>query len=125
MLAVAILAAGKGTRMRSSLPKVLQPLGGITLLERVLNNCQILNPDRKLIIIGHQSELIKERIKHIPELEYVTQNPQNGTGHAVQQLVPTLETFKGELLVLNGDVPLLKPMTLEMLIIDEPSLPRP
>ncbi len=116
MLAVAVLAAGKGTRMRSSLPKVLQPLGESTLLERVLKSCDHLKADREMVIVGHQANLIEEHLKDIEGLEFVLQTPQKGTGHAVKQLESHLANFEGELLVLNGDVPLLSPKTLERLI---------
>ncbi|AAQ00095.1 MULTISPECIES: bifunctional UDP-N-acetylglucosamine diphosphorylase/glucosamine-1-phosphate N-acetyltransferase GlmU [Prochlorococcus] len=116
MLAIAILAAGKGTRMQSTLPKVLQELSGLTLLERVLTSCKDLTPDRSLIIVGHESNKVKESVNHISGLEFVNQQPQRGTGHAVQQLIPVLKGFKGDLLVLNGDVPLLKAKTINDLI---------
>ncbi|WP_320667773.1 bifunctional UDP-N-acetylglucosamine diphosphorylase/glucosamine-1-phosphate N-acetyltransferase GlmU [Prochlorococcus sp. MIT 1307] len=116
MLAVAILAAGKGTRMKSQLPKVLQSLAGKSLIERVLASVNGLKPDRVLLIVGHQAELIKEKLCHIPELEFINQVPQKGTGHAIQQLIPVLKDFEGELLVLNGDVPLLSKTTIARLI---------
>ncbi|MEB3200567.1 MAG: bifunctional UDP-N-acetylglucosamine diphosphorylase/glucosamine-1-phosphate N-acetyltransferase GlmU [Synechococcaceae cyanobacterium] len=116
MLAVAVLAAGKGTRMKSALPKVLQPLAGSTLVERVLASCRHLQPQRQLLIVGHQAERVQGCLAAIDGLEFVLQQPQNGTGHAVQQLLPVLEGFRGELLVLNGDVPLLRPETLEALL---------
>ena len=116
MLAIAILAAGKGSRMKSSIPKVLQKIGGITLIERVLYSCKEINPDRRLLIIGHQAEQVRKFLKQNKNLEFVIQQPQNGTGHAIQQLIPALDTFEGELVVLNGDVPLLKPSTLKALI---------
>ena len=116
MLAVAVLAAGKGTRMKSSLPKVLQPLAGATLVERVLGSCRHLHPERQLLIVGHQAERVERSLAHLEGLEFVLQQPQNGTGHAVQQLLGPLEGFEGDLLVLNGDVPLLRPETLEQLI---------
>ena len=116
MLAVAVLAAGKGTRMKSALPKVLQPLAGATLVERVLASARNLQPERRLLIVGHQAERVEEQLAPIGGLEFVLQQPQNGTGHAVQQLLPALEGFEGELLVLNGDVPLLRPETVEMLV---------
>ena len=105
MLAVAVLAAGKGTRMKSALPKVLQPLGGATLVERVLASAGNLLPERRILIVGHQAARVEQRLSHIDGLEFVVQEPQNGTGHAVQQLLPPLQDFAGELLVLNGDVP--------------------
>ena len=112
MLAVAVLAAGKGTRMKSDLPKVLQPLAGATLVERVLASCRHLAPQRQLLIVGHQAERVERSLKALGGLEFVLQQPQNGTGHAVQQLLEPLSGFQGELLVLNGDVPLLRPGTL-------------
>ena len=116
MLAVAVLAAGKGTRMKSALPKVLQPLAGATLVERVLASCDRLSPQRRLLIVGHQAERVERSLAHQPGLEFVLQQPQNGTGHAVQQLLGPLAGFGGDLLVLNGDVPLLRPETLEELL---------
>ena len=116
MLAIAILAAGKGTRMKSDLPKVLHLLAGKSLIERVLSSTQMLNPNRKLIVVGHQARLIETSLKNHPDLEFVLQHPQNGTGHAIQQLIPTLKGFKGELLVLNGDVPMIKEKTLNSLV---------
>ena len=116
MLAVAVLAAGKGTRMKSDLPKVLQPLAGATLVERVLASCGDLRPERQLLIVGHQAERVERSLAALTGLEFVLQQPQNGTGHAVQQLLGPLDGFQGELLVLNGDVPLLRPATLEQLL---------
>ena len=116
MLAVAVLAAGKGTRMKSDLPKVLQPLAGSTLVERVLASCEHLQPERRLLIVGHQAERVESTLAAHHGLEFVLQQPQHGTGHAVQQLLEPLQGFKGQLLVLNGDVPLLRPETLEQLL---------
>ena len=116
MLAIAILAAGKGTRMKSDLPKVLHPLAGKPLIERVLSSTQRLNPNRKLIVVGHQANVIEESLNDYQDLEFVLQHPQNGTGHAIQQLIPNLKGFKGELLVLNGDVPMLEEKTLGSLL---------
>jgi len=116
MLAIAILAAGKGTRMKSRLPKVLMPLAGATLVERVLKNAEMLAPERRLLIVGHQAERVRAALSGQADLEFVPQNPQNGTGHAVQQLLAPLEGFQGDLLVLNGDVPLLRPETLAALL---------
>ena len=116
MLAVAVLAAGKGTRMKSALPKVLQPLAGATLVERVLASARTLEPERRLLIVGHQAERVEKQLSPIGGLEFVLQQPQNGTGHAVQKLLPVLQGFTGELLVLNGDVPLLRAETIESLV---------
>jgi bifunctional UDP-N-acetylglucosamine pyrophosphorylase / glucosamine-1-phosphate N-acetyltransferase len=116
MVAVAILAAGKGTRMKSDLPKVLHMLGGQSLIERVLMSCAELEPERQLAIVGYQADRVKTATIHYPDLEFVEQAQQLGTGHAVQQLLPHLDDFTGDLLVLNGDVPLLRPETLKALL---------
>jgi bifunctional UDP-N-acetylglucosamine pyrophosphorylase / glucosamine-1-phosphate N-acetyltransferase len=116
MVAVAILAAGKGTRMRSDLPKVLHLLGGRSLVERVTIGCSELQPERQLAIVGYQAHRVKAAMLDYPDLEFVEQTEQLGTGHAVQQLLPHLGDFDGDLLVLNGDVPLLRPETLKALL---------
>ncbi|CAD5943127.1 Bifunctional protein GlmU [Planktothrix tepida] len=126
MVAVAILAAGRGTRMKSDLPKVLHELGGRTLVQRVLESCVRLQPSRRLVIVGYGADLVRDSLQqtdaiangqnHPPALEFVEQIEQLGTGHAIQQLLPCLTDFTGDLLVLNGDVPLLRPDTLEQLI---------
>ena len=102
--------------MKSDLPKVLQPLAGSTLVERVLASCEHLHPERRLLIVGHQAERVESTLAAHHGLEFVLQQPQHGTGHAVQQLLEPLQGFKGQLLVLNGDVPLLRPETLEQLL---------
>lgn len=116
MVAVAILAAGRGTRMKSHLPKVLHPLGGRSLVERVLQSLAEIQPSRQLIIVGYRSDLVQEALSSYPDLEFVEQTEQLGTGHAVQQLLSPLADFEGDLLVLNGDVPLLRPQTLNSLL---------
>ncbi len=122
MVAVAILAAGRGTRMNSDLPKVLHQLGGRSLIERVLDSVDHLEPVRRLVIVGYRAELVTEALinlrlgKDLPPLEFVEQREQLGTGHAVQQLLPELKDFDGDLLVLNGDVPLLRSETLKRLL---------
>ncbi len=116
MVAVAILAAGRGTRMKSDLPKVCHKLGSLSLVERALKSCLAVNPSRKLAIVGYQAELVKQSLESYSDLEFVEQREQLGTGHAVQQLLPHLEGFTGDLLVLNGDVPLLRPKTIKQLI---------
>ncbi len=115
-LAIAILAAGKGTRMRSSLPKVLHRLSGLTLVENVLASTALVNPTRKIAIVGYEAEQVKTALAEVPDIEFVEQIEQLGTGHAVQQVIPALEGFEGNLLVLNGDVPLLTPKTIENML---------
>jgi bifunctional UDP-N-acetylglucosamine pyrophosphorylase / glucosamine-1-phosphate N-acetyltransferase len=116
MIAVAVLAAGKGTRMKSSLPKVLHSLGGRSLVEWVLDSATEIAPSRQIVIVGYGSQHVQESLKHLPQLEFAEQTQQLGTGHAVQQVLPLLESFSGHLLVLNGDVPLLRPQTLKSLL---------
>jgi bifunctional UDP-N-acetylglucosamine pyrophosphorylase / glucosamine-1-phosphate N-acetyltransferase len=116
MVAVAILAAGRGTRMKSDLPKVLHDLGGKSLIERTLESCSLIKPVRRLIIVGYQAEQVIDKLNQDKNLEFVQQTEQLGTGHAIQQLIPYLSDFSGELLVLNGDVPLLRTQTLEKLL---------
>lgn len=116
MLAVAILAAGKGTRMKSKLPKVLHPLGSKSLVERAIESCKIVKPDRTLVIIGYEGDKIEKALHHLENVEFVQQKEQLGTGHAIMQLLPYLDDFDGDLLVLNGDVPLLRPETVEELV---------
>lgn len=126
MVAIAILAAGRGTRMKSDLPKVLHELGSRTLVERVLRSCQDIQISRRIVIVGYRCELVQEsllgsrELQHenplFPPLEFVEQTEQLGTGHAIQQLLPHLEGFQGDLLVLNGDVPLLRSQTIKNLV---------
>ena len=116
MLSVAILAAGKGTRMKSSIPKVLHKISGKSLLQRVINSCVNLNPDQIFVITGHKSEEVKDSISKNKKIQFVIQDPQSGTGHAVQVLCREVKKNEGKLLVLNGDVPLIKPETLNKLL---------
>ncbi|MBD2188223.1 bifunctional UDP-N-acetylglucosamine diphosphorylase/glucosamine-1-phosphate N-acetyltransferase GlmU [Pseudanabaena mucicola] len=116
MLAVAVLAAGKGTRMKSALPKVLQPLGGKSLVERVLNATDALNADRRIAIIGYCADQVCTALADYPQLEFAEQTEQLGTGHAIQQLLEPLAGFTGELVVLTGDSPLMRTETIQALI---------
>jgi bifunctional UDP-N-acetylglucosamine pyrophosphorylase/glucosamine-1-phosphate N-acetyltransferase len=122
MVAVAILAAGRGTRMKSDLPKVLHQLGGRSLVECVLQSLSEINPVRRLVIVGYRSDLVRQSLAPLTaaasdaKLEFVEQTEQLGTGHAVQQLLPHLQGFEGDLLILNGDVPLLRPETIQQLL---------
>ena len=79
MLTVAILAAGKGTRMASSIPKVLHKLSGKTLLQRVIDSCNELKPDKLFIIVGHKAKEIEDSIIKKKDMHFIVQNPQKGT----------------------------------------------
>ncbi|WP_319558282.1 bifunctional UDP-N-acetylglucosamine diphosphorylase/glucosamine-1-phosphate N-acetyltransferase GlmU [Thiomicrorhabdus sp.] len=113
-LKVVILAAGKGTRMRSSLPKVLQPLAGQPLLQHVVNTAQQLGAEQILTVVGHQSHLVEEAMSD-QAIDFVAQTEQLGTGHAVQQAVPEIAD-NDTILILYGDVPLTAKSTLEDLL---------
>lgn len=112
-LDIVILAAGKGTRMRSALPKVLHRLAGRTLLEHVIRTALTLKPRAVHVVYGHGGESVPETLKTLP-VRWVKQEPQLGTGHAVQQALPGVQS--GSALVLYGDVPLTRAATLEPLV---------
>lgn len=114
-LAVVVLAAGKGTRMQSSMAKVLQPLCGQPLLYHVLEIVKDLKPDKLSVVVGFQAEEVKAAFPN-PRIDYVEQKEQLGTGHAAQQTVDCLQGFAGDILVLCGDMPLIKSKTLKSLI---------
>jgi len=114
-LAVIILAAGKGTRMKSDLPKVFHEILGEPMLTYVLESVKKLNPQQTYLVVGHKRDLIMDYYKDWP-LKFVTQDEQLGTGHAVMQAKPFLEDFSGTVLVLAGDVPLLSESTLRKLL---------
>ncbi len=108
------MAAGKGTRMKSTLPKVLHKLAGRSLLQHVLQTVADLRADRIIAITGHGAEQVESAVA-APQLRFVRQMPQLGTGHAVQQAVPLLHD-DGTTLILNGDVPLIETATARALI---------
>ena len=114
-LAVIIMAAGKGTRMKSDLPKVLHWANGRPLVEYVLDTALSLDPDIIVLIVGHQAELVKEAISRY-RIITALQEPQLGTGHAVMQTESLLSDFRGEVLILSGDAPLVNAVTLHKLI---------
>jgi bifunctional UDP-N-acetylglucosamine pyrophosphorylase/glucosamine-1-phosphate N-acetyltransferase len=113
---VVILAAGQGTRMKSRLPKVLHPIAGRPLVEHVLRTARSINPATVTLIIGHQAEMVRSRLASYPELQFAVQEPQLGTGHALQQAEQVLRGRAGTLVLLSGDVPLLSPATLQRLL---------
>ncbi|MBF0453345.1 MAG: bifunctional UDP-N-acetylglucosamine diphosphorylase/glucosamine-1-phosphate N-acetyltransferase GlmU [Magnetococcales bacterium] len=114
-LAVLVLAAGQGTRMRSHLPKVLHELAGWPLLQHVLHAVAPLNPERIVIVVGHKAELVEAALDSA-DIVWVKQPEQKGTGHAVLCALPALEGFEGDLLILNGDTPLVESETLRTFI---------
>ncbi|MCM5679343.1 bifunctional UDP-N-acetylglucosamine diphosphorylase/glucosamine-1-phosphate N-acetyltransferase GlmU [Schlegelella sp. S2-27] len=117
-LDVVIMAAGKGTRMKSTRPKVLHTVGGRSLLQHVVQTSASVGADRILVITGHGAAQVETSIREslqLPGLHFVRQEPQLGTGHAVQQAVPALSAA-GTTLILNGDVPLIEPETARALV---------
>lgn len=114
MLDILILAAGKGTRMRSDLPKVLHPVGGKALVQHVADTARKVGGEQLLIIVGHGAEKVEEKMA-ASDVKFVLQAQQLGTGHAVQQALPHLRN-DASVLILYGDVPLTKAETLQKLI---------
>jgi bifunctional UDP-N-acetylglucosamine pyrophosphorylase/glucosamine-1-phosphate N-acetyltransferase len=110
---VVILAAGKGTRMRSTMPKVLHKIGGVSLLQHVLNTASQLEHATSLIIYGHGGEQVIDNTNH--DGEWIEQREQRGTGHAVQQVLPHINQ-DDTVLVLYGDVPLIQVETLNRVL---------
>ena len=113
-LNIVIMAAGKGTRMKSRHPKVLHKLAGRSLLQHVLDTAATLNAERIVVVTGHGADAVEAGVT-APHLRFVRQIPQLGTGHAVQQAVPALPD-EGTTLILNGDVPLIQAATLRTLV---------
>ncbi len=115
-LSIVILAAGQGTRMRSDLPKVLQPLAGRPLLAHVVATAEALTADDVCVVYGHGGDLVMATITG-DHLRWALQAEQHGTGHAVMQAMPETPD-ENRVLILFGDVPLLTPKTLEHLLIE-------
>ena len=112
-LDIVIMAAGKGTRMKSERPKVLHRLAGRPLLQHVLASCAALKAERTHVVTGFGAEQVEQTLAGQP-VRCVRQEPQLGTGHAVQQVAPFLDG-DGTTLILNGDVPLLASATMQRL----------
>ncbi|MET7836622.1 bifunctional UDP-N-acetylglucosamine diphosphorylase/glucosamine-1-phosphate N-acetyltransferase GlmU [Micromonospora sediminicola] len=114
---VVVLAAGEGKRMKSSLPKVLHPLLGRTLLGHVLAAAGPLGADRTVVVVGHGADQVREHLTQVaPAATPVLQERQLGTGHAVRIALDAVPDATGTVVVINGDVPLLRPATVEALV---------
>ncbi|MDR1696007.1 MAG: bifunctional UDP-N-acetylglucosamine diphosphorylase/glucosamine-1-phosphate N-acetyltransferase GlmU [Endomicrobium sp.] len=115
---VVILAAGAGTRMKSALPKVMHKLSGKPIINRVIDSVGKLNPDNIAIVLGHKAEIVEENLKILgnPKIKIVYQKEQLGSAHALMQAKKVLKNYKGEILVISGDVPLVKSSTLSALL---------
>ncbi len=109
-----ILAAGKGTRMKSDLPKVLHKVAGISMLEHVFRSVSAIDPEKTVTVVGHKAELVEQVLAG--QTDFVRQTEQLGTGHAVMMAEPVLENLTGQTLVIAGDTPLITGESLKNLI---------
>ena len=113
---VVILAAGKGTRMKSALPKVLHRVAGLPMIDHVLASARILHPQSSIVVIGHMADSVRAALAHHQNLAFVVQEPQLGTAHALLTTEGALKSASGTLILLSGDVPLLSEQTLLTLV---------
>ena len=109
-----ILAAGKGTRMKSDLPKVLHQVSGLTMLEHVFRAVSALNPEKNVTVIGHKADMVRDVLAG--QSEFVLQTEQLGTGHAVMMAEEELAGLEGQTLVIAGDTPLITGDSLKQLV---------
>ncbi|GLI56532.1 bifunctional protein GlmU [Propionigenium maris DSM 9537] len=107
-----ILAAGKGTRMKSELPKVLHKVNGIPMVKKIMNILESLKSEENILILGHKKELVTETLG---DVKYVVQEEQLGTGHAIMMAEDVLKDYDGDVMVVCGDTPLLREETLDKL----------
>ncbi len=114
--AAVILAAGKSTRMKSELPKVLHPILGRPMIDYVLDAARSAGCEKIVVIVGHKAEEVKAALSHHPDVEFALQADQKGTGHAVMMSAENLAEHDGPVLVLAGDTPLLKGSSLSRLL---------
>jgi bifunctional UDP-N-acetylglucosamine pyrophosphorylase / glucosamine-1-phosphate N-acetyltransferase len=115
-LHIVVLAAGKGTRMKSAQPKVLHRVAGRPLILHVLATARALTPDSTTVVVGHEADALKRVLAEQPGLSFVVQEPQLGTAHALLITATALESARGTLVLLSGDVPLLSAKTLKTLV---------
>ena len=116
-ISVLILAAGKGTRMKSALPKVLHPVGGVPMVARVVGTVQTLKPASVCVIVGHGGDLVaKTLLEKFPKTKFVSQRVQNGSGGAVRQALSWIRKQKGDVIVACGDAPLITSQSFKELI---------
>ena len=111
-----ILAAGKSTRMKSDVPKVLHPVCGRIMIEYVLDAARAAGADRLIVVVGHRADLVRAAIGHHPDVTFAEQTEQKGTGHAVMMCEPQFAGHDGSVLILAGDTPLLKGSSLKALL---------
>ncbi|MFZ9089902.1 MAG: NTP transferase domain-containing protein, partial [Planctomycetaceae bacterium] len=111
-----ILAAGKSTRMKSDLPKVLHPICGRPMIEYVLDSARAAGAQKLIVIVGHRADLVQAALQHHSDVVFAHQTEQKGTGHAVMMAESHLQNVEGDVLVLAGDTPLLKGDSLRALL---------
>lgn len=111
-LACVILAAGAGTRMKSGLPKVLHEIYGTPMLKYVLDAAGGLSPEKIIIVVSDNVDLLRDAVGRVPGLSFALQTERKGTAHALISAMPLLKGFKGSVLVINGDTPLVTTATL-------------
>ena len=99
---VIILAAGKGTRMNSEIPKVLHEINNKSLIMHVVESAKVLNPKQIIVIVGFKKQLVMDNLEN-DSLCFVEQLEQLGTGHAIKMCLPELKDFQGNVLILSGD----------------------
>jgi bifunctional UDP-N-acetylglucosamine pyrophosphorylase/glucosamine-1-phosphate N-acetyltransferase len=104
-----VMAAGKGTRMKSDLPKVLVPLGGRPMVEFVLDAIRAVGIEQAVVVVGYRADLVRETLGKHRGVEFVEQSPQLGTGHAVMVCREALKDHAGPVLILTGDTPRTRP----------------
>ena len=115
-LHIVILAAGKGTRMKSAMPKVLHAVAGRPLIDRVLETAATLRPETTTLVLGHEADQVRTHFGRRTDVHLVLQEPQLGTGHALLQAAPVLRGRQGTVVLLSGDVPLLTAQSLNGLV---------
>jgi len=114
--ACVILAAGQGKRMKSSLPKVLHKVCGMPMLQSVIDTAAKLKPEHVIVVAGKQIDLLTREIA-VADLRFMLQKKPKGTGDALKSAMPALKNFKGTVIVLNGDTPLIQPQTIKRLLL--------
>ena len=119
-----VLAAGKGTRMKSDLPKVLCQANGRPLVEYVLNSLRVAGVEKIVVVVGYKADDVKQQLSHYDNLEFVLQSQQFGTGHAVMMARDSIGAYDGGVVVVAGDSPMLQSDSVKALI-DEYSTSKP
>ena len=114
-----VLAAGKSTRMKSDVPKVIHEVCGRPMIEYVLDALRAAGVKRTVVVVGHKAELVRAALEHHPDVEFALQAEQRGTGHAVMVCADNIAGHDGPLLVVAGDTPLLRADSLRGLLLEQ------